>query len=465
MAADKYDLIIIGSGQAGVPLAVDAAKAGMKTALIERSAVGGACVNTACTPTKTMIASATAVYRARRMHELGVHVENNNVWVKLEEVRERKRSMVEKWRGGSEKKIDKAEGLTLLRGEARFTESHTLCVKMNDSGETISLTAPKIVINTGSHATIPDIDGLKDVPYLDEAGIMELANPPMHLLILGGGAVGVEFAQMFRRFGSEVTILDRSPRLLDREDPEVSDAVAAILRDEGIRLELNVEMQGVQKAGYKYLQVGITAPSGRAELVGSHILIASGRTPNTADLDLAKAGIETDDDGCMPVNEQLETNVSGVYAAGDVKGGPMYTHVSYDDYRLLKRRLIGGDSVSTRDRLIPRVTYLDPQVAHIGMTEAEAREANPNVGIARMDMKRVARAIETDDMRGFMKAVVDTETGRILGFSMVGAEAGEVMSIVQMAMLGGLPYTTLRDGIFAHPTLAEGLNNLFLEIK
>lgn len=459
-AQETYDAIVIGAGQGGSPLAMKLAGRGMKTALVESRYVGGTCVNYGCTPTKTMVASARAAHVVSRAGDYGVGAAPQGV--DMEVVRQRKRKIVSDFRGGSERAVENTENLELLRGEASFTAADTLSVS-GDSGER-TISAPRIFINTGTRPNVPPIDGIEKVPYLNNETIMELDHVPEHLLVIGGGYIGVEFGQMFRRFGARVTILQRGPRLLPREDEDVSAEVTSILEQEGIEIVTGAQTKAARAAGARgssavELQVDV---GGELRTVGgSHLLLAAGRTPNTDMLNLAAAGVETDRRGRITVNDRLETGVDGIWALGDVKGGPAFTHISYDDFRVIDRNLAGDGTGSIAGRLVPYTVFMDPQLGRVGMSETEAREAGYNVRIAKMPMTWVARALETDETRGLMKAVVDGETDRILGFTMLGMQGGEIAGAVQIVMMAGLPYTLLRDGAFAHPTLMESLNNLF----
>lgn len=454
---ELFDVIIIGSGQGGGPLASAFAQAGRKTALVEATHVGGTCINEGCTPTKTMVASARVAHLARRAADYGV--QTGPVSVDLEVVRRRKREIVTSWRSGSEKRLTDG-GVELIMGEAQFSGPHAVRIALN-SGGTRALQAETIVINAGARSSVPDLPGLADVPFLDSTSIMELGEVPEHLIVLGGGYIGLEFGQMFRRFGSRVTIVQRGEQLLAREDADIADAVAEILREDGIEVLLNSDAKAVARTADAAIQLTISTPDGERTLNGSHLLVAVGRTPNSDRLNLAAAGIAADKRGNITADERLATNVPGVYVIGDIKGGPAFTHISYDDYRILKANLIDGAQRTTSERLVPYTVFIDPQLGRVGLGEDEARKAGRNVNVATLPMSSVARAIEVDETRGLMKAVIDAESKQIIGFTMLGIEGGEIMSAVQVAMMGGLPYTALRDGVFAHPTLAESLNNLF----
>ena len=457
-----YDAVVIGSGQGGNPLAGALAGAGHKTAVIEREHVGGTCINEGCTPTKTMVASARVAYLDRRSADYGVR--NGPVTVDMVEVRRRKRDIVETFRGGNEQRLEDAENLDLIRGEARFTGPKELEVRL-DGGETAQLTAENIFINVGARPGGVPVEGLDAVPTLDSTTVMELDEVPEHLLVLGGGYVGLEFAQMFRRFGSEVTVVQRGPQLLSREDADVAEAVAEILRQDGVEVLLETEAQGVRQDESGGIQLTVNGPDGEDTLSGSHLLVAAGRPPNTDLLNLEAAGVEMDKRGFVKVNERLETNVPGVYALGDVKGGPAFTHVSYNDYQVIEANLLNGGDATIAGRLVPYTVFMDPQLGRVGLSEAEAREQGRDIRVASMPMGHVARALEMGESRGMMKAVVDGGTGEILGCAILGIEGGEIMAMIQIAMMGKLPYTALRDGMFAHPTLAESLNSLFATVE
>jgi pyruvate/2-oxoglutarate dehydrogenase complex dihydrolipoamide dehydrogenase (E3) component len=454
---EKFDFIVIGTGQAGKPLTVQLGKAGRKTAVIERAHVGGTCINVGCTPTKTMVASARVAYLARRAGDYGVRATVSGV--DMAAVRKRKSAIVESWRAGGQRQLESTPNVSLLFGEARFTGPKVVEVSMK-AGGTRQLTADVIVINTGGRPSRPPLPGLDSVPSLDSTSIMELTELPEHLLVLGGGYIGLEFGQMFRRFGSRVSIVQRGPQLLGREDTDVAEAVAQIMKEDGIEVFLQAEAKAAAGSAGR-VTLKIATPAGERELTGSHLLVAAGRAPNTDLLNAAAAGIRTDARGNIPVNERLETNVPGIYAVGDVTGGPAFTHISYDDFRILRTNLLEHGHATTTGRLVPYTVYIDPQLGRVGLTEAEAKQQGRKFQVAKMPMSWVARALEMDESRGFMKALVDAESRQILGCAILGIEGGELMSMVEIAMMGKVPYTALRDGIFAHPTLAESLNNLF----
>ncbi|KAI9805580.1 MAG: hypothetical protein M1825_000831 [Sarcosagium campestre] len=476
MAATRnYDCIILGSGQAGTPLALAYAKAGLKTALVEKSHLGGCCVNEGCTPTKTMVASGRIAHLTRRADEYGVNTPDGSgekVIIDMAKVRQRKRNIVASFRGGSEGRLEKSN-VDILMGEASFTGPKTVLVKLNSGDAEVSLAADTIFINTGERPVKPDLNGVEGIPaerVLDSTSIQELGEVPTHLVVLGGGPIGLEFGQLFRRLGAAVTIVQRTSQLLPREDEDVAATLLEILRDDGITVHLKASATSVTKSSSGSFDLAIrTEDQTETTISGSHLLFAAGRTPNTDMLNLSAASISSNSRGYITTNERLETNVAGVYAIGDVKGPPAFTHISYDDFRIVQANVLnkGVTALTTTNRFVPYVTYTDPQLGHVGLHEKEARAKYPNrkIQIAKMPMSYVARGLETDETRGVMKAIVDGTSGEILGFTCLGVEGGELMSMVQLAMMGGLKYQSLRDATFAHPTWAESLNNLwgFLE--
>ena len=457
-----YDVIVIGSGQAGGPLSSAFAQSGKKTAIIEREHVGGTCINEGCTPTKTMVASARVAYLARRGADYGVHT--GPISVDMTTVRKRKRDIVDSFRNGSQHRLESTKGLDLLLGDASFIGPKTVEVRLKN-GEVRQLTADTICINTGERPAVTPIEGINTVPFLNSTSIMELDAVPEHLIVLGGGYVGLEFGQMFRRFGSRVTVVQRGKQLLAREDPDIADEVAKILREDGLDLLLQTTALRVEQSAEQKIQLTVRTSDGEKVITGSHLLSAAGRIPNSDTLNLAAVGVRTDKRGYIHVNDLLETNVPGIYALGDVKGGPAFTHISYDDFRILRTNLIEKGHASIKDRNLLYTVFIDPQLGRIGLSETEARQQGRHIKIAKMPMSYVARALEVDEPRGVMKALVDADTDQIIGATILGLEGGEIMSMLEIAMLGKLPYTVLRDGVFAHPTLAESLNNLFGSFK
>lgn len=456
----KYDAIIIGSGQAGTPLAKRLARAGWKTALIEKRLIGGTCINDGCTPTKTIISSARLAYLANHSKEWGINI--SNVTVDFPAVMQRKEKVVDSFRGGAQKGLEKTANLDIIFGEASFTDDKSLLVKLKDGGME-TLTANKIFVNVGLEAAIPEIDGLNDAGYLTSTSILELTELPKHLLILGASAVGLEFGQMFRRLGSKVTILEQSTRFLPHEDKDVAAGIAEIFHADGIDLLTGANAENISRKG-KTITAKMNFEGQQKTLRCSHILVAAGRIPKTAILNLKAAGIKTDKKGHIVVNNKLETNIEGVYALGDAKGGPAFTHIAYNDFLIVAGNLLQKKKLTTDGRMVPYCIFIDPPLGRVGMTEEEARKQKLNIKVAKLPMKNVGRAIETGEVRGFMKAVVDADNGKILGVAILGAEGGEVMSVLQMAMMGGIGYEVIRNSIFAHPTYAESLNNLFMTL-
>jgi pyruvate/2-oxoglutarate dehydrogenase complex dihydrolipoamide dehydrogenase (E3) component len=456
-ATNEYQAIVIGSGQGGTPLCGALAGAGLRTALVERKHVGGTCINEGCTPTKTMVASARVAYLARRGADYGV--QTGDIRVDMIRVRQRKRDIVDSFRNGSQARLEKTKNLDLIFGEASFTGPKSVLVKLNDGSQRV-MTGEKIFINAGARPRVPALEGLKDVSFLDSTSIMELDAVPDHLLILGGGYVGLEFGQMFRRFGSRVTIIESAGQLMNHEDVDVAAEVGAILKQDGIEVVLTAKAQRVTQTGTQ-IEVSVRVSNESRSVVGSDLLVAAGRVPNTDTLNASAAGIKTDSRGFIQVDGKLETSAAGVFALGDIKGGPAFTHISYDDFRVLRTNLLEKGNATIEGRLVPYAVYMDPELGRIGLSEGEARAQNRKIRVARMPMSYVARALEVGETRGFMKAIVDADSGEILGATILGLEGGEIMSMLQIAMMGKLPYTRLREGVFAHPTVAESLNNLF----
>ena len=462
MDTEYYDDIIIGGGKAGKTLAPALVANGRKTALVERSlnTIGGGCINLACIPTKTMVASAEIAYTVR--HSAAYGINTTPPTVDLATVIQRKRSVVESARAMNLHNLETALDRDLIIGTARFVASKTIEVTTTD-GTTRLLTAERLFINTGTRPLIPAIPGLKDIGFLTSESMMELAQLPEHLIVLGSGYIGLEFAQMFRRFGCRVTVIGQSDRILSSQDPDLAISVQTLLEHEGIKFSLAAKVLKVERAGNEtslQIQVGDRQMS----LQGSHLLVAVGRASTTDTLNLTAAGIATDAFGFIRVNDRLETNVPGIWALGDINGGPQYTHVSLDDYRIVKANLIDGGNRSTCDRPIPSCLFIDPELAHVGLTETEAQQQGYTIRVAKLNASAIPRAQTLGQTDGLLKAIVDTKTERILGCSLLCHSAGEMISTVQMVMQAQMPYTVLRDGVLTHPTMTEGLNLLFSKL-
>jgi pyruvate/2-oxoglutarate dehydrogenase complex dihydrolipoamide dehydrogenase (E3) component len=451
-----YDAIIIGSGQAGNPLSQKFADRGWAVALIERDHLGGTCINTGCTPTKTMVASAQVAHYARNAGKWGVRA--GDVSVDLSQVVSRKNRIVDQFRSGIVRKVEERKNLHLYRGAARFIGPHQVRV-----GEEV-LESERIFINTGTRPNVPPLEGLVGINFLDNASIMRLTEVPEHLLVLGGGYIGLEFGQMFRRFGSRVTIVQRGDQILPREDADVAQALQQALEGEGVRFVMNAMTTRVEKQGTG-VALSMQVQGSTETVRGSHLLVATGRRPNTDDLGLQDAGVETDPRGFVRVNNRLETSVTGVWALGDVKGGPAFTHISFNDYQIVYGNLIEGQALTTDHRPVPYAVFTDPQLGRAGLTEKEARAAGRRLKIGTIPMTWVARAIERDETAGLMKLVVDADNDRIIGAAILASEGGEVVQILQAVMLTGAPYTLLKGAIYIHPTLAEGFWSLMEAVK
>ena len=457
----SFDALIVGTGQAAKPLAAALADHGQRVGVVEKSRVGGTCIIDGCTPTKTMIASARVARLATRSSDFGV--ETGQVFIRMSDVRARKRAVVDDFSSSSRRALVEHEGIELLQGRARFVDGHTLVVESVDgSDDTGPVTSERIFLDVGGRPRIPDVEGLESVAYLTSTSILELAEVPRHLTILGGGPVGVEFAQMFARFGAGVTVIEQGSRLLQGEDPDVSAALQDIFDDEGITVLTDsgtTRVDGVEGGG---VRLAIETPEGPAELVASHLLVAAGRVPNSDLLDPDNAGLVTDAQGYIEVDDRCRTGVEGIWALGDVTGAPPFTHIAYDDYRVVAGDVLDDEPSRTRSgRLVPYCVYTDPELGRVGVSETQAEERGMDVRVARLPMSSAARAIEMDETRGFMKCLVDAGSDRIVGVTVLGVHGGEIMSVLQTAMMGDLPYTAIRDGIYAHPTLAESLQNLF----
>ncbi|MBB3054501.1 mercuric reductase [Mucilaginibacter gotjawali] len=455
----QYDAIVIGSGQAGGPLAKKLALAGKRTALIEKRWIGGTCVNDGCTPTKTMVASAKMAYMADNSQALGVKIKGFSV--DMAKIKKRKDAIVHQFRNGSQKGLEATRNLDVIFGEATFTGDKTISVKLN-SGRIKEFNADLFFINTGAKPFIPEIEGLNDIDYLTSTTIMDLDKVPEHLLVIGGNYIGLEFGQMFSRFGSKVTIVEKSGRIVSREDEDVSEELTKILQEEDITILCNASTSKIKKKQGEKITATVLINGSEKKVRCSHVLVAVGRVPQTATLNLPATGVEMDERGNVKVNDKLETNIKGIYALGDVKGGPAFTHISYNDYTIVYRNLVKNENLSIKDRPVPYCMFTDPQLGCIGINETEAKKRKLNYKVAKLPMAYVARAIETGDTRGFMKAIVDPDTKQILGATILGPEGGETMTVLQMAMAGGITYDEIRYFVFAHPLFAESLNNLFM---
>jgi pyruvate/2-oxoglutarate dehydrogenase complex dihydrolipoamide dehydrogenase (E3) component len=451
----KYDAILVGSGQAATPLARKLAVAGLKTALIERQWVGGTCVNVGCTPTKTMIASGRVAYQVKRSADYGVRTAG--FAVDVETFLRRKNSVVLTFREGSTKSLLNTPNLQLIFGTAAFSGPKELVIAKPD-GSTEQITADNIFINAGAHPFIPPIPGLDGVPYLTSASILDLHEIPTHLAIIGGGYVSLEFGQLYRRLGSQVTIIENNPRFLAKEDEDIAAEIRRILEEDGIRILTGTQVNKVASEG------GIRLDLDNQVLTASHVLVASGRRPDTSGLNVGAAGIHLDPHGFIAVNDRLETNVPGIFALGDVKGGPQFTHVAWNDHLIVYKNLIEKKNLSIANRVLVYCLFTDPELGRVGLTESEARAKGLNIKVATMPASYVARAYENSETRGLLKVIVNADDRKILGAAMLISGGGELMSVVQMAMMGGLTYDTVRDGMYAHPTFAESLNNLFAKL-
>jgi pyruvate/2-oxoglutarate dehydrogenase complex dihydrolipoamide dehydrogenase (E3) component len=440
--ATAFDAIIVGAGQAGPPLAGRLTEAGQTVAVIERKLVGGTCVNSGCIPTKTLVASAYAAHLARRGAEYGIGT--GDVTIDMAKVKGRKDGIVTADREGVESWLEGMDGCTLLRGHARFLDPHTL--QVGDQ----TLTAERIFLNTGGRATAPDIPGLADVDYLTNVGILELDAVPEHLVIIGGSYIGLEFAQMFRRFGAEVTVVERGPRLASREDDDVCAAIKDILEREGITVHLGANDIRVSRDGD-----GVAVSTGSAVVSGSHLLVAVGRVPNTDDLGLEKAGVATDSRGYITVDDQLRTTADHIWAMGDCNGKGAFTHTSYNDFEIVAANLLDNEPRRVSDRIPTYALYIDPPLGRAGMTEAQVRASGRKALVGKRPMTRVGRAVEKGETQGFMKVVVDAETNQILGASILGVGGDEVVHCILDLMAAKAPYTTMTHTVHIHPTVSE----------
>ena len=459
--ADKrqVEILIIGSGEAGKYLAWTMAKAGRRTVVVERGLIGGSCPNIACMPSKNIVHSAKVEELARRGAEFGIAT--GTAAVNMASVQARKRQMVDGLINVHRDRYE-ASGAELVLGEAQFVAPKTVEVKKRDGG-LLTLAGDQVFLNVGTRAAIPDVAGLKASNPMTHVAALDLDRLPEHLVVLGGGFVALELAQAFRRLGSRVTMLVRGRQLAPREDADVGEELLRLFHDEAIDVRLNTELLEVQGESGQELRLRVREQEGERAIAASDILVATGRVANTQSLGLEKTGVELDDRGYIRVNERLQTTASGIWAMGDCAGGPLFTHVAFDDFRIVRDNLTGGDR-SSRGRIIPFCLFTDPELARVGWSETAARNAGISYRLAKIPMAAVLRTRTLSEPRGFMKALVSQQSDEILGFTAFGTGAGEVMSVVQTAMLGRLPYTALRDAILAHPTLAEGLIVLFTAV-
>ena len=452
-----YDAIVIGTGQAGPSLAVRLAGTGMKVAIIERKRFGGTCVNNGCIPTKTLVASARAAHIARRATEYGVTIDSS-ITVDMKKVKERKDAVVRRSNEGVEKWLKSTENLTVYEGHARFEDTHQIRV-----GDEL-FEADRLFINVGGRASTPPLPGLDQVRYFNNSTMMDVDFLPEHLIVIGGSYVGLEFAQMYRRFGSAVTIVEMGPRLIQREDEDISDAIREILENEGINIRLSAECIAMEKRGEK-VAVNLDCTSSDKTVVGSHVLLAVGRVPNTADLGLEDAGVAVDQRGYIRVDDQLQTNVTGIYALGDCNGRGAFTHTSYNDYEIVAGNLLNNDPRRVSDRITAYALYVDPPLGRAGMTEAEVRKSGRKALLAKRPMDRVGRAVEKGETQGFMKILVDAATKEILGASLLGIECDEVIHSILDVMYAKAPYTVIQRAMHIHPTVSELIPTMLGELK
>jgi pyruvate/2-oxoglutarate dehydrogenase complex dihydrolipoamide dehydrogenase (E3) component len=447
----RFDAIVIGSGQGGNPMAFALADHGWTVALIEKAYLGGTCVNTGCTPTKTMVASAQIAHYARNSARWGVKV--GGVQVDLPAVVSLKNAVVEHFRNGNERKVEQRPNLHLYRGHARFIAPRKLQIADD------IIEGERVFINVGTRPDPPRIEGLETAGYLTNESLMELQEVPEHLIVLGGGYIGLEFGQMFRRFGSRVTVIQRGSQLLPREDPDVAEALQKALEAEGVEFCMNSVAMKVEGQPGR-ITVAVATGERTSAITGTHLLAATGRRPNTDDLGLDKTGVALDSRGFVKVNDRLETGAPGIWALGDVKGGPAFTHISYNDYQIAYANIVDGQNLSIENRYVPYSLFTDPQLGRVGMTEKEARATGRKLKIGTYPMNGVSRAIERSETTGFMKIIVDAETDRILGASILGAEGGEVVQILGVMILANAPSKLLKGAVYIHPTLVEGLFGL-----
>lgn len=456
-----YDAVIIGSGQGGTPLSIRLAKAGYKTALIERNEIGGSCINYGCIPSKAIIASSKAAYDLVKASELGINAKSHSIDFK--KIMKRKDDIVARFRGGSTNNLEETENLDIIYGEASFSSNKELIV-VEENGNAKKVSAEKIFINIGLRPAVPSIDGLNKVPFLTSTEILELKEIPEHLVILGAGYISLELAQAFSRLGSKVTILESEEQILGREDDDVRAEIASFFNEEKIKIITNAKVTKVAKTATGKVKLSYSLPESHKHVSGSHLLVAVGRAPDTNILELNNTAIKLDEDGFINVNDRLETNVAGVYALGDIKGGPAFTHISYNDYQIILNNILNKTKRSTKGRIIPYCMFTDPELGRVGITEKEAKKKGIKIEIAKLPMDKAAKAIIDNHTQGFMKAIVDAKTKKILGAAILCRDGGNIMSVVQIAMEAGWTYEQLKEQMFAHPLLAESLNNLFFTL-
>jgi len=458
-----YDVIVIGSGQAGNPLARAMAKAGKKTLIIEKRLIGGTCINDGCTPSKTLIGATRVAWLVSQSEHWGI--QSGKMHPHLKDIKKRKDEVVEAFRKSTLNSLTRQAHLEVVLGNASFIGSKQLQIIPLDGGNPLRVQADWIFINAGTCPIVPHIPGLKNSPYLTSTTIMDLEEIPKELVIIGAGYIALELGQLYSRLGAKVTMLESQANFLPKEDRDIADNLFHILTDEGITFELGVKITAVKTTPSKAIELHYERDQQYYRITGSHLLVAAGRKPQTEALGLHFAGVEKDTDGYIRVNDYLETSVKGIYALGDIKGGPAFTHIAYNDYLLVSQNLLENKKLSIKDRLVPYVMFTDPQLGRVGITEEEAKKNGLDYNVAILPMEKVARAVETGETRGLMKAIIDAKTDQILGAAIIGTEAGEIMSVLQVAMLGKVTATEIRYSVFAHPTYSESLENLFMNLE